>query len=499
MTRKRPSSWGNLPVICESSLYCVRRGSNVNIFRVKPRRLGVCAPAILPIVLLAASLPGSLADAQTLAAAMPAAASLTTDRRAAAAPATDIATADDASESFEVADLGRKPAVAGVGVGSDGNLEATAKRTRFVIGLDKRVKYSVFALSNPNRVIVELPEAAIDLPRQVGDRPVGLIASFRGGLSAPGRQRVVIDVTAPVVIEGQRLEKAAGGKGYQLALDIIPAQAALNRNSSASLGGTPYKLGLQPPTPRPAEAPAKRAARAFKPIIVIDPGHGGHDTGAQKFGTVEKDVVLAFSKVLKELLESTGRYKIMMTRDSDVFVELDARRAFAERHNASLFIAVHADYASTAARGATIYTLRNGVADRLKGSAKDDAAEHVLSKDEVSSVKGASGDVDAVKGILADLARRDVDATKERTSIFARSVVNYMSATTNMRDDPDQQAAFRVLKTAQFPSVLIELAYVSNRQDAALLKSNEWRQKVASSITTAVENYFSHQLARLPL
>lgn len=492
MTWKRPSSWGNLPVVCESSLYCVRRGSNVNVSRVQPRRRGVRAPAILPIVLMAASLPGTRADAQTLVATMPAAAN-----PAAPATALDIAATDTATESYEVAEIARRTTVAGVD--SDRSLEATAKRTRFVIGLDKKVKYSVFALSNPNRVIVELPDAAIDLPRQVGDRPVGLIASFRGGLSAPGRQRVVIDVTAPVVIESQRLEKAADGKGFQLALDIIPVQAALNRNQAASLGGTPYKLGLQPPTPRPAEAPGKRAARAFKPIIVIDPGHGGHDTGAQKFGTVEKDVVLAFSKVLKELLEATGRYKIMMTRDSDVFVELDARRAFAERHNASLFIAVHADYASTGARGATIYTLRDGVADRLKGSAKEDAAEHVLSKDEVSSVKGATGDVDAVKGILADLARRDVDATKERTSIFARSVVSYMSSTTNMRDDPDQQAAFRVLKTAHFPSVLIELAYVSNRQDAALLKSNVWRQKVATSITTAVENYFSHQLARLPL
>ena len=492
MTWKRPSSWGNLPVVCESSMYCVRRGSNVSVSRVKPRRRGVSTPAILPFFLMAASLPGTRADAQTLAAAMPALANSAT-----ATPSVDVPTADPAQESFEVAEIARRPAA--TGIDSDGNLEATAKRTRFVIGLDKKVKYSVFALSNPNRVIVELPDTAIDLPRQVGDRPVGLVASFRGGLSAPGRQRVVIDVTAPVVIESQRLEKAADGKGYQLALDIIPVQAALNRSNSAALGTTPFKLGVQPPTPRPAEAPGKRAARAFKPIIVIDPGHGGHDTGAQKFGTVEKDVVLAFSKVLKERLEATGRYKIIMTRDTDVFVELDARRAFAERHNASLFIAVHADYASTGARGATIYTLRDGVADRLKGSAKEDAAEHVLSKDEVSSVKGATGDVDAVKGILADLARRDVDATKERTSIFARSVVNYMSATTNMRDDPDQQAAFRVLKTAQFPSVLIELAYVSNRQDAALLKSNAWRLKVASSITTAVENYFSHQLARLPL
>ncbi|MCB1503801.1 MAG: N-acetylmuramoyl-L-alanine amidase [Hyphomicrobiaceae bacterium] len=385
------------------------------------------------------------------------------------------------------------------GVETDGTLEATAKRTRFVIGLDKRVKYSVFALSNPNRVIVEMGDARIDLPDTLGDRPIGLVKSFRGGLSAPGRQRVVIDVTTPVVVDRQVVTASPDGRGYQLALDIMPVSAAMGRAKLASLGSAPSRLGVQPPLPRPAEAPDKRAARAFKPIIVIDPGHGGHDSGATKNGTIEKDVVLAFSQVLKDQLEATGRYKVLMTRETDVFVELDARRAFGERHNASLFIAVHADYASTRARGATIYSLRDGVAEQLKRSAKGEAAEQVLSKQEISAVRSASNDGDVIKNILADLARREVSVTQERTSMFSRSVVANMSSSTNMRDDPDKQAAFRVLKTAQFPSVLIELAYVSNRKDAALLKSDEWRGKVAGSITKAVDNYFSHQLARLPL
>lgn len=378
-------------------------------------------------------------------------------------------------------------------------MEATAKRTRFVIGLDKKVDYSVFALSNPNRVIVELGDARIELPEILGNQPIGLIKAVRGGLSAPGRQRVVIDVLAPVVIDRQEIGKAPDGIGSQLTLDIVSVSATMKRTAVASLGSAPSKLGVQPPMPRPAETPNHRAARVFKPIIVIDPGHGGHDSGAKKYGTVEKNVVLAFSKALKEKLEATGRYKIMMTRETDVFVELDARRAYAERHNASLFIAVHADYAGSRARGATIYSLRAGVADRLKRSAKDDAADDVLSKNEASAVRGADGDVGAVKGILADLARRELSVTQERTNMFTRSIVANMSETTKLRDDPDKQAAFRVLKTAKFPSVLIELGFVSNSQDAALLKSENWRKKVATSISSAVDNYFSHQLARLPL
>jgi N-acetylmuramoyl-L-alanine amidase len=451
---------------CESGPYCVRRGSNVRVLKVSPRQLGACMPLYLASFVLVGSLAGSSAHAQTLVAAVPSATPLALHAQG--------------------------------GVSIDGALEATAKRTRFVIGLNKRVSYSVFALSKPNRVIVDMGDARLDLPAMIGDTPIGLIKSFRGGISAPGRQRVIIEVTSPVVVDRQKLTQASDGS-YQLALDIVPVSAALKNTRTAALDVQPSKLGFQPPLPRPAETPDHRAARAFKPIIVIDPGHGGHDSGATKHGTVEKNVVLAFSKVLKEKLESTGRYKVLMTRDTDIFVELDARRAFAERHNASLFIAVHADYASSRARGATIYTLRDGVAERLKRSTSREVAEQVLSKDEIKSVKGVNGDVSAVKGILADLAQREVSVTQQRTNIFARSVVARMSTSTNMRNDPDKQAAFRVLKTAQFPSVLIELAYVSNRKDAALLNSDSWRTKVAGSITEAVDNYFGHQLARLPL
>lgn len=370
--------------------------------------------------------------------------------------------------------------------------------TRFVVGLDRPVEFQVFSLTGPNRVIVDLPDVKLQLPAPPEGKAAGLVKSFRGGLSAPGRMRVVIDVTEPVVVESARIIAAVGAKGHQLDIQIAPAKSIARK----PLASEPYGLGaqgLQPPLPQPAERPDARAARSFKPIIVIDPGHGGHDSGAKHRGTVEKEVVLEFSRVLKQQLEATGRYKVLMTRDSDVFVDLDERRAFGERHGANLFIAVHADYASTKARGATIYSLRESVAKDLKRSASADVEDHLLSSREETVVKEASGDVGAVKGILADLARRELDVTQERTSILSRSVIEYMGSSTNLRDDPDKQAAFRVLKTAQFPSVLIELAYVSNKEDAALLKSGTWREKVSRSIVTAVENYFGHQLARLPL
>ncbi len=378
---------------------------------------------------------------------------------------------------------------------------APTLRTRFVVGLDRKVEYQVFSLASPNRVIVEFPDVNLQLPDATTTASVGLVKSFRGGLAAPGKMRVVIDVTEPVIVESAKIEKDAKGQ-FRLALDILPVDAAVKGANRKGLAQQPSGLGasgVQPPLPKRAESPKARAAKASKPIIVLDPGHGGMDSGAMKYGTVEKDVVLAFSHTLREQLEKSGRYKVMMTRDKDVFIELEDRVRFGERNNASLFIAIHADYAGSRARGATIFSLRDGVAKGLERSAINNSSQKVLSASDAEKVKQSSGDVDAVRDILSDLAERDVAMTHERTSVFAKTVIETMGESTPMRDNPDQQAAFKVLKTAQFPSVLIELGYVTNKEDAENLKSDSWRSHVAGSIVEAIDNYFGNQLAHMPM
>ena len=387
-------------------------------------------------------------------------------------------------------------------------LHGSAKSTRFVIGLDKPVEFQVFSLRNPNRVIVDLPDVRMDLPQPTG-APIGLVMSFRGGSSAPGQQRVVIDVTVPVVVEKAAIERSPDGRGQRLVVDIVPVPetpkpsllSRMMRAGASSLGAGDIQLAAltQPPVPRPAASPAAKAARTYKPIIVLDPGHGGHDSGAQKHGAVEKEVVLAFGKVLRDKLEASGRYKVMMTRSDDTFVDLDERRAFAERNKAALFIAIHADYANTGASGATIYSLRDSVAEDLRRSARGSVRDKVLSGKELQTVKADVGDIGAIKGFLADLAQREVEVTQDRTRVFVQAVIDTMGVSTSMKDNPDRSAAFRVLKTAQVPAVLIELAYVTNQQDARNLKSDSWRDKVSASIVTAIDNYFNNQVARLPM
>src|SRR5581483_11624015 len=387
----------------------------------------------------------------------------------------------------------------------DPGLKADKGRTRFIICLERPVDFQVFSLTNPNRVFVDLPEVMLQLPPEPRDAAIGLVKSFRGGVSAPGKARVVIDVTGPVVVDRAVVETNKDGKTARLVLEIVPVEQVIDAKAEAKrtamhagalgLGA----VGLQPPIPRPAVSPHARALGAFKPVIVLDPGHGGDDTGAQKNGTVEKNVVLAFSLKLRDKLNATGRYKVLMTRDSDVFVELNARREFAERNFASLFVAVHADYAGSKARGATIYSLRESVANALQRSAKDEVGDNVLSEKVLAVVRKIDENVSAVRDILVDLARREVDLTRDRTGVFVKSVIEHMGESTNLKDNPDRTAAFVVIKSAKIPSILIELGYVTNEADAQLLKSEEWRDKVSTSIVTAIDNYFSHQVARLPM
>lgn len=397
------------------------------------------------------------------------------------------------------------PAMLGAKSTAATGLAGDTLRTRFVIGLEKSVEFQVSSLANPNRVVVEMPDVKLQMPQQSSGHPVGLVQSFRAGV-AQGKVLVVIQVTGPVVVEKSHIEKSKDGSHPpRLVLEIVPAEsvtkAATKRAVPAGAQGL-GAAGLQPPLPKPAARPQQRAANIFKPIIVIDPGHGGHDSGASRNGTVEKDVVLAFSLRLREKLEKSGRYKVLMTRESDTFVDLDERRAFADRSKASLFIAVHADDSggNSSARGATIYSLRDSLANELQRAAQRKAGSEILTGRELTAVRADNEeDISAVKSFLADLQMKELVVNRERTKMFAGAVVETMGETTNLMSNPDREAGFRVLKSAKMPSVLIELAYVTNRSDAANLKSDTWREKVSGSIVDAVDNYFSHHAARLPM
>jgi len=362
---------------------------------------------------------------------------------------------------------------------TDSALAAGAKTNSFIIGLPKKVSYSAYALSNPDRVIVDLPAMAIDLPIEGAFRNSPLIGKFKYGLLIKGKARLIIETRGPVRVTAKYM-KSATGRGDDLVLRISPKKG--NRKSlkriRSSLGG-PLK-GL--------------VSNGSKPLIVIDAGHGGRDTGAVRHGIREKDMVLAFAKILRGRLNKTGRYRVLMTRDTDTFILLKRRTEIARNNRADLFVSVHADYVPSRysnVRGATFYTLRGSTAKRLARSSRRSIKVSNL----VKNAKAMDG---GVLSILSDLETRWIDGTKARSDIFAASLREYMGDATKLNANPHRTANFAVLKSASVPSVLIELAYVSNKQDAKLLKSPRWRAKATNALVQAIDNYFGDSTVRLP-
>jgi N-acetylmuramoyl-L-alanine amidase len=236
-------------------------------------------------------------------------------------------------------------------------------------------------------------------------------------------------------------------------------------------------------------APKREESGPGRPVVVIDPGHGGIDPGAvSRSGTAEKDVVLAFSQVLKEALDEAGHYDVHLTRDDDVFLSLHDRVQFARRHGADLFIAIHADSLSRGtARGATVYTLADKASD-----AEAEALAHKENRSDIIAGVNLVTETEQITGILIDLAQREA---KNHAATFAKQLVGELKPVTNLNRRPIRSAGFRVLMAPDVPSVLFELGYLSNRSDETLLLSPKWRREVAAAMAGAIERYFATQIA----
>ena len=366
---------------------------------------------------------------------------------------------------------------AGVPVAVGARLSQDESAAKLVFDLSRPVDASASALASPDRIVVDMPEVNFQLDPSVGRigalANVSLVKGFRFGLLAPGKSRIVIDlaraacpaqVSARPIVEG---ESAA-----RLTIELKPcdpsAFAALVRSSAVSTASAP-----------PAGAPAR-------PVIVLDPGHGGVDSGARGLrGAQEKTLVFDFCAELKRQLDATKRYAIVMTRDGDQYVDLDDRVAIARKANASLFISVHADTLSEDANvsGSTVYT----VADR----ASDAEAARIAARENAAD-RGPGGGSRAenpdVAGILFDLKRRE---TRTYDHIFSRGLVDNLRGATKLNHNPERSAGFVVLKAPEFPSVLVELGYLSNAQDVQSLSSPEWRAKAAAAMVKAIDAFFA--------
>jgi N-acetylmuramoyl-L-alanine amidase len=350
-----------------------------------------------------------------------------------------------------------------------------------VIDLSAAVEYRIFTLSDPYRVVIDLPEISWRLPPGAPASGVGLIATYRYGLFKPGTSRVVLDVKGPVAVASAFVLPPAEGRQYRLVLDL----KAVSRDEFERLA----RAGPPPPPSvedRPEPEPPAAARRPDdKRVVVIDPGHGGVDPGAVgASGIPEKDITLAMARDLKKEMEATGRYKVVLTRDRDIFVRLRKRIAIARAAGAELFISLHADsIGNPAVRGASVYTLSEKASDK-------EAALLAAKENKVDIIAGIdlSNELSEVTGILIDLAQRE---TMNDSVLFASMLVVDLRREIDLLHKSHRFAGFAVLKAPDVPSVLFELGYLSNRKEEQQLRSPRHRAKIIAAVLRAADRYFA--------
>jgi N-acetylmuramoyl-L-alanine amidase len=365
-------------------------------------------------------------------------------------------------------------------------------RTRFVVEVSDPFRVRVFTLTNPDRVVVDMPEVLWRLngpPRPSGQ---GLVRSYRYGLYRAGNSRFVIDLSGAARVAEPMILLPEAGHGYRLVMDLFPTDEA----SFARTSGWPsdlaekYANAIVAPeaTDAPVAAPnasiARTAGTRTKHVVVVDAGHGGIDSGTTGVdGALEKDLVLDEALRLRNALARRG-YIVHLTRDTDVYIPLRERVNIARGYDADLFISLHADSnPDSSVSGASVYTLSESGSDK-------EAAALARKENQSDVIAGVdlSGQTSPVASILIDLAQRD---TMNRSGRFAEATVAALSRTTDILPrEPHRAAAFVVLKAPDVPAVLIELGYLSNARDCAQVRTNGWRDSIASAIADAVDGHF---------
>ncbi len=373
----------------------------------------------------------------------------------------------------------------GIPLATDARLGGDESRTRFIIDLSKSIELTAFTLADPYRVVVDLPQITFQLPPNAGAAGRGLVKAFRFGLVMQGGSRIVLDAAGPVRIDKAFVLDSLDGQPARLVLDLVPVdRETFLRN-----------LALESRPRRSYNSPAKGDQSAKngdpRPLVVLDPGHGGLDTCTVGLnGEPEKTLVLEFALQLRDKLEKSGKYRVAMTRSDDHFVPLGERVRLARAWQAALFISIHADalaHRDPDARGATIYTLSETASDA-------EAARLAEAENRADVIAGVdlSAEPGDVADILIDLAQRE---TKSFSTHFARTLAGELKTAARLHKHPLKSAGFRVLKAPDVPSVLVELGYVTNHEDLKLMTSDAWRFRATDAVMQAVHTFFTTRLA----
>ena len=360
-------------------------------------------------------------------------------------------------------------------------IERSSGTAKIVFDLSSAVDVQTFVLENPDRVVVETSEVDFRINPDVGRLKTGagsLVKAFRFGTFDKGKSRVVIDLGAPARVQKTVVTPAAGADPSRMTLQIVKCDRA-SFHQSADMAAAQQV--------RPEAVPDADVADAGAlPVIVIDPGHGGVDPGATGIGgVVEKQLVFDFGAALATKLRASGHFKVLMTRDDDVFVSLRDRMAVARDAKAALLVSIHADTVAdgNSVTGATVYT----TSERASDAEAARVAEKENKADQQAGVEPAP-DTTEVSDILFDLTRKE---TRVFSHSFQHTLAGYWQKVARLNKNPERSAGFMVLKAPDVPSVLLELGYLSSDKDVAALISPEWRDRATDAVAASIGSFFA--------
>lgn len=352
-------------------------------------------------------------------------------------------------------------------------------RMRVVIMFDQEPKFSTLLLGNPHRLVFDLPETRFGFDENsLAAR--GIVSRVRYGLVGKNRSRLILTMRGPFDLESVQVIKNETTSGYRLVADMVAtSEQQFSKKLAASndvTGSTGQHAGIK----AASVLSDNEKGRPF--IVMIDPGHGGIDSGAESLsGIKEKDLTLAFGQELRDRLMKESNIKVLMTRDDDKFLRLSERVRLARQYSADLFISIHADTINQGdIRGATVYT----ISDKASDSVARAMAERENKSDSIGGA--APEELPEVADILLDLTRRE---THTFSLSFAEKVISSLQGQVNLINNPHRFAGFQVLRAPDVPSVLIEIGYLSNAEDEKLISNPQWRRKLADRIATAIKAF----------
>ncbi len=352
-----------------------------------------------------------------------------------------------------------KPSISSVRVG-----EQPGGVTRIVLDSTENIDFNIFPLLNPHRLVIDVKSATLLLNKENTSGLKGVVNEIRWG-QYEGKSRIVIGLNDAVKVKKHFSLPPSSGFAWRLVIDIVAQgtdATTVQKNNNN-----------------------KYVAKKPKPIIVIDAGHGGKDPGAIGVtGTYEKRLTLSAALELKKALEATGKYRIVMTRSTDKALALRQRVDIARKNNGSLFISIHADSApNKKARGLSVYTISETASDKEAKLLADRE-----NKADIIAGVDFSDQSPEVADILIDLTKRETD---NFSSLFAEYLVADMSKNIRVIKNPHRFAGFAVLKAPDIPSVLLEMGYLSNKEEEKLMKQSWYRKKIVDSMVRSINKYFA--------